>query len=223
MSDETIRILITDDHSVVRRGLATLLATEADLEVVGEAGNGREAIAKAAELEPDVILMDLVMPELDGVEASRQILAATPDVKILILTSFGSDDKLFPAIKAGVHGYLLKDASPDELIDAIRQTHRGQSSLNPEVARRLLREMSKEEPAPEKAARLTDREKEVLRQLARGLSNEGLAKTLFISEATARTHVSNILGKLELASRTQAALYALRHGLASLDDVGDFD
>jgi NarL family two-component system response regulator LiaR len=162
--------------------------------------------------------MDLVMPEMDGIEAIRRITAHQPEARILVLTSFAADDKVFPAIKAGALGYLLKDSGPEELVDAIHQVHRGESSLHPAVARKLLQELShppKQPPTPEP---LTEREVEVLRLVAQGRSNQEIAEELVISEATARTHVSNILRKLHLASRTQAALYALREGLASLDD-----
>ena len=214
----SIRILVADDHVVVRQGIRALLATEPDIEVVGEAENGREAVAETDRLQPDVILMDLVMPEMDGIEAIRRITAQQPEARILVLTSFAADDKVFPAIKAGALGYLLKDSEPEELVGAIHQVHRGESSLHPAVARKLLQELShppKQPPTPEP---LTEREVEVLRLVAQGRSNQEIAEELVISEATARTHVSNILRKLHLASRTQAALYALREGLASLDD-----
>lgn len=214
-----IRILITDDHVVVRRGTQALLATEPEIEVVGEAKNGEEAVAKALQLQPDVILMDLEMPVMDGIEAIRRITASRPDARILVLTSFATDDKVFPAIKAGALGYLLKDSSPDELVRAIRQVHRGESSLHPTIARKLLQEMSRPMQKPPTEDPLTEREVEVLRLVAQGRSNQDIADELVISEATVRTHVSNILGKLHLASRTQAALYALREGLASLDDA----
>jgi NarL family two-component system response regulator LiaR len=214
----SIRILVTDDHVVVRQGIRALLATEPDIEVVGEAENGREAVAETERLQPDVILMDLVMPEMDGIEAIRRITAQQPEARILVLTSFAADDKVFPAIKAGALGYLLKDSGPEELVSAIHQVYRGESSLHPAVARKLLQELShppKQPPTPEP---LTEREMEVLRLVAQGQSNQEIAEELVISEATARTHVSNILRKLHLASRTQAALYALREGLASLED-----
>ena len=219
MSEKMIRVLIVDDHAVVRRGLKALIGTEPDMEIVGEAEDGREAIDLSARLKPDVVLMDLVMPEVSGVEATRQIVANHRPTRVLVLTSFGSDDKLFPAIKAGAQGYLLKDASPEELIRAIRGVLREQSTLTPSVARRLLRELSQDPDALTRLDTLTTRETEVLRLIARGMSNETLADHLCISEATARTHVSSILGKLNVTSRTQAALYALKHGLVSLDDL----
>jgi NarL family two-component system response regulator LiaR len=216
---ETIRILITDDHAIVRKGLTVLLATERDIKVVGEAQDGQEAVEKAGSLKPDVVLMDLVMPRMDGIEATRRITEAHPKVRILVLTSFAADDKVFPAVKAGALGYLLKDSSPEELVEAIHRVHRGEPSLEPAIARKVLQEIShpgKEKPTSDP---LTERELEVLRLISQGLSNKEIAAKIFIAEWTVRTHVSNILGKLQLASRTQAALYALRSGLASLDDV----
>jgi NarL family two-component system response regulator LiaR len=204
---------------VVRRGIRALLATEPGIEVVGEAVNGREAVALAGRLTPDVVLMDLVMPEMDGIEAIQQLRAQQPEIHILVLTGFGTDDKLFPAIKAGALGYLLKDSGPEELVQAIRDAARGHTSLNHEVARRLLAEFSRERDALRPDEPLTERETEVLREVAHGLSNESIADRLCISEATVRTHVSNILSKLSLTNRTQAALYALREGVASLDDT----
>jgi NarL family two-component system response regulator LiaR len=219
MSQSPIRVLITDDHSIVRKGIRALLATEPDIEVVGEAGDGAEAAAQAQALHPDVILMDLVMPKVDGIEATRRILAQQPGMRILVLTSFAADDKVFPAIKAGALGYLLKDSGPEELVQAIHQVHRGEPSLEPSIARKVLLELSQPPKTPLTAEPLTEREVDVLRLVAQGRSNRDIAEELVITEMTVRTHVSNILGKLHLASRTQAALYALREGLASLDDV----
>ncbi len=219
MSQSSIRVLITDDHSIVRKGIRALLATEPDIEVVGEAGDGAEAAAQAQALRPDVILMDLVMPKVDGIEATRRILAQQPGMRILVLTSFAADDKVFPAIKAGALGYLLKDSGPDELVQAIHQVHRGEPSLEPSIARKVLLELSQPPKTPLTAEPLTEREVDVLRLVAQGRSNRDIADELVITEMTVRTHVSNILSKLHLASRTQAALYALREGLASLDDV----
>jgi NarL family two-component system response regulator LiaR len=216
-----IRVLVADDHAIVRKGIRALLATEPDLEVVGEAKDGRMAVAEVERLCPDVILMDLVMPEMDGIEAIRRITARDPEARILVLTSFAADDKLFPAIKAGASGYLLKDSDPKDLVGAIRQVYRGESSLHPTIARKLLQELSQPPERVPASESLTEREVEVLRLVARGRSNRQIAAQLVISDATVRTHVSNILGKLHLASRTQAALYALQAGLASLDDVGD--
>ena len=216
--NKPIRVLIADDHAIVRKGIRALLSTVPGIEVVGEASDGNEAIAEAHRLLPEVILMDLVMPDLDGIAAIREITAHLPQVCILVLTSFASDDKLLPAIKAGALGYLLKDSGPGELVQAIYQVYRGESSLHPLVARRLLQELSPAHKQPPIVDSLTEREVEVLRLVAQGHSNQEIAEALTISEATVRTHVSNILSKLHLASRTQAALYALREGLASLDD-----
>jgi len=215
-----IRILIADDHAIVRKGLKALLATEKDMTVAGEAENGAEAVQKAAEITPDVILMDIVRPQMDGIEATRRITAARPETRVLVLTSFAADDKVFPAVKAGALGYLLKDSSPEQLLEAIRQVHRGEPSLEPSIARKVLQELSHPGSAGKPTADpLTERELEVLKLIAQGLSNKEIASSIFVAEWTVRSHVSNILGKLHLASRTQAALYALRSGLASLDDV----
>ena len=215
-----IRLLIADDHSIVRKGIKVLVATEKDMQVVGEAENGAEAVEKAAALCPDVILMDIVMPGMDGIEATRRITAERPESRILVLTSFAADDKVFPAVKAGALGYLLKDSTPEDLVEAIRQVHRGEPSLEPSIARKVLQELSHPGGSGKQTADpLTERELEVLRLIAQGLSNKEIAAKIFVAEWTVRSHVSNILGKLHLASRTQAALYALRSGLASLDDV----
>lgn len=215
---DTIRVLVADDHAIVRKGICALLATEPGIEVVGEARDGNDAIAAAQRLQPDVILMDLVMPGVDGLEATRRLACCQPQARILVLTSFAGDDKIFPAIKAGALGYLLKDSSPEELVNAIQQVHRGESSLHPTVARRLLRELSSPSERGPESDCLTEREVEVLQLVAQGQSNRQVATLLTISEATVRTHVSNILSKLNLCSRTQAALYALRQGLVSLND-----
>jgi len=209
-----IRVLVADDHAIVRKGICALLATEPTIEVVGEAQDGREAMFKASKIQPDVILMDLVMPGMDGLEATRRIRACCPDTRILVLTSFAGDDQVFPAIKAGALGYLLKDSAPEDLVQAIQQVYQGESSLHPSVARKLLRQLC--QPAEQVTEPLTGREVEVLQLVAQGQSNRQIADLLSISEATVRTHVSNILAKLNLCSRTQAALYALREGLASL-------
>ncbi|HNT24069.1 MAG TPA: response regulator transcription factor [Anaerolineales bacterium] len=213
----TIRVLVVDDHAIVRKGVVALMATEPSIQVVGEASNGVDALAKAEALRPDVILMDLVMPELDGIEAIRQITSAQLGARILVLTSFAADDKVFPALKAGALGYLLKDSNPDDLIEAIRQVYRGESWLHPAVARKVLSELAHPGHSDNLEA-LTEREVEVLRLVAEGLSNREIAERLVLSAATVRTHVSSLLSKLHLASRTQAALYALREGLASLNE-----
>jgi len=213
----TIRILIADDHAVVRKGLGTLISSEPGMELIGEAADGIEAVELARTLQPDVVLLDIVMPRMDGIEAITEIKRENPDVRILVLTSFAGDDKVFPAIKAGALGYLLKDSSPRELLRAIRDIHQGHSSLHPTIARKLIREINRPSGLPPTADPLTAREAEVLRLVARGLSNQEIADTLHISEWTVRAHVRNILGKLHLANRIQAALYALREGLAELE------
>jgi len=218
-SESRVRVLIVDDHAIVRKGIRALLSEADGFEVVGEADNGQEAVLRAEESSPDVILMDLLMPGMDGIEATRQITSRRPGAHVLVLTSFAADNKVFPAIKAGASGYLLKDSSPDELVRAIRQVHRGEPSLHPTIARKLLQEIARPadlQPAPEA---LTAREMEVLRSIAQGLSNQEIADQLMVSEPTVRAHVSRILGKLHLASRTQAALYAVREGLTDADSV----
>ncbi len=216
---DRIRVLIADDHLIVRKGIETLLSTEDDIQVVGQVANGSEAVTQAQTLKPDVVLMDLVMPEMDGIEATRQITVKQPGTRVLVLTSFAADDKVFPAIKAGALGYLLKDSGPEALVQAIHQVHRGEPSLDPSIARKVLAEMVSTPKKPLSVDPLTDRELEVLRLIARGCNNKEIAEQLVIADITVRTHVSSILGKLHLASRTQAALYALREGIASLDDV----
>jgi NarL family two-component system response regulator LiaR len=215
---QPIRVLVADDHAIVRKGLCALLATEPGIEVVGEARDGREALAETQRLQPDVILMDLVMPGMDGLEATRRITASRLRGRVLVLTSFSGDDKVFPALRAGAMGYLLKDSGPEELVRAIQQVHSGASSLHPTIARKLLKELAYPLEKETDAVSLTDRETEVLQLVAKGQTNREIAERLAISEATVRTHVSNILAKLKLDSRTQAALYALREGLASLND-----
>src|SRR5512136_368908 len=217
MTQASIRVLIVDDHTIVRKGIRALLAEIEGIEVVGEADNGQEAVTQAETLHPDVILMDLAMPKMDGIEATRQIKASQPDSRILVMTSFAADDKVFPAIKAGALGYLLKESAPEDLVQAIRQIHRGESSLHPTIARKVLQEIIHPSDRPPTPNPLTEREAEVLRLVAQGLSNQDIAGKLNISDPTVRTHVSNILNKLHLATRIQAALYALREGLVSLD------
>ena len=212
-----IRVLIADDHAVVREGLRSLIGYQPDMEVVGEAEDGVQAVLRARALRPDVILLDLVMPRLGGLEAIQEIKGKDPQARILVLTSFAEDDSVFPAIKAGALGYLLKDSPPQQLLQAIREVHRGESSLHPTIARMLVRELSQPSGLPPAEEPLTEREMEVLRLVARGLPNEEIATQLTISERTVRNYVSSILDKLHLASRVQAALYALREGLAPLD------
>ena len=213
-----IRVFVAEDHAIVRKGVCALLTLEPGIEVVGEASNGQEAVRGIESSQPDVILMDLVMPEMDGIEAIQQVMARQPQARILVLTSFATDDKVFPAIKAGALGYLLKDSEPREVVDAIRQVHRGESSLHPRIARKLMQELSRPPEQPPTPDPLTEREMEVLRLVAQGKSNRDIADDLTVTEGTVRVHVSSILSKLHLASRTQATLYALREGLASLDD-----
>jgi NarL family two-component system response regulator LiaR len=215
---EKIRVMIVDDHPVVRRGIESLLAEEEDIQVVGEAVNGKDAIGKVERLEPDVILMDLVMPEMSGIEAIEKITAAHPDARILVMTSFAADDKVFPSIKAGALGYLLKDSDPEDLIRMIRQVFRGELSIHPTIARKVIQELNRPATEPLTPAPITDREVEILQLLAQGLENKEIAAKLVVRDATVRTHVSNILRKLQLANRVQATLYALRTGLTSLDD-----
>jgi len=208
-----IRILIVDDHGVVRQGLRMYLALDPELEVVGEAANGAEALRLAHEREPDVVLMDLLMPVMDGIAATEAIRRELPQVEVIALTSVLEDSAVFGAMRAGAIGYLLKDTEADELCRAIKAAAAGQVQMSPPVAARLLQEV----PAPQQPEPLTERETEVLRELALGKSNKEIAATLVIAEKTARTHVSNILAKLGVASRTQAALHAVRSGLVSLD------
>lgn len=219
MVTDIIKVLIADDHAVVREGLRALIATEPGMEVAGEAEDGIEAVFKARSLQPDVILMDLVMPRKDGLEAISEIKQQNPEARVLVLTSFAEDEMVFPAIKSGALGYLLKDSSPQELLQAIRDVYRGESFLHPTIARKLIRELRQPSDLPPAEEPLTEREVDVLKLVARGLTNQEIAQKLFVSERTVRTHVSNILGKLHLANRTQAALYALREGLARLDET----
>ena len=211
-----IRILVADDHAVVREGLRTLIGTEPGMEVIGEAADGVEAVHKARALQPDVILLDMVMPRMGGLEVIDEIKREHPEMCILVLSSFSDDEKVFPAIKAGAMGYLLKNASPRALLRSIRDVHQGEPSMSPAIASKLMRELQRSPELPPTQEPLTARELEVLRLVARGLSNQAIAETLIIGEGTVRTHVSKILAKLHLANRTQAALYALREGWAPL-------
>ena len=219
-AESSLRILIVDDHAIVRKGIRALLSEAGGFEVVGEADTGQAALLRAGETLPDVILMDLLMPGMDGIEATRQITGRHPQTRILVLTSFAADNKVFPAIKAGALGYLLKDSSPDDLVRAIRQVHRGEPSLHPIIARKLLQEIARPAELQPALESLTAREIEVLKLIAEGLSNQDIADRIIVSESTVRAHVSRILGKLHLASRTQAALYAVREGLTDVDAAG---
>jgi two-component system, NarL family, response regulator LiaR len=214
-----IRVLIVDDHEIVRKGIRALLATKRDIQVIGEAGDGVQAVAQAQKLQPDVVLMDLVMPKMDGIQATREITANLPGTHVLVLTSFAADEQVFPAIQAGALGYLLKDSGPQELVQAIRQVYRGEPSLEPSIARKVLAELSSPPKKPLTPDPLTARELDILRLIAQGQSNKEIAEKLVVAEETVHTHVSNILSKLHLASRTQAALYALKEGIASVDDI----
>jgi len=235
--EATIRVLIVDDHAVVRQGLRTFLELQDDaphggvssgdvpalpIEVVGEAANGVQAVDLADRLQPDVVLLDLVMPEMDGIEATSRIIEGSPHSRVIILTSFGEEDMVFPAIRAGAQGYLLKDIAPDDLVQAVRAVYLGQVQLHPDITRKLMSAVAEKEesPAGQPTApfrELTERELEVLRLIAEGLNNREIAEKLVISAKTVKTHVSNILSKLHLEDRTQAAIYALRHGLAPDD------
>ena len=210
----SIRVLIVDDHGVVREGLRAYLELEPDIEVVGEARDGQEGVRRALELQPDVVLMDLVMPNMDGVDATTRIKQQYPDTHVIVLTSFLDDERVVPAIKAGATSYLLKDVAAADLARAIRAARAGQAQLHPEVARRLMQQVTAPRK-PDAGAQLTDREREVLRLLAEGRSNKEIARSLVVSERTVKGHVSNILGKLGLQDRTQAALFAVRNGLAT--------
>jgi two-component system, NarL family, response regulator LiaR len=213
---EKIRILIADDHAIVREGLRALLATEPDLELVGEATDGIQAVTKARALKPDVILLDLMMPRMDGVEAITEIKKDWQEAHIIVLTSFSDDEKVFSAIRSGALGYLLKDSSPQDLLNAIHTVAKGEGFLSPSIASKVMREINQPPKLPPTKDPLTERENEILQLVAQGLTNDQIAERLVVSERTVRTHVSNILAKLQLANRTQAALYALKEGLASL-------
>lgn len=218
MNEHKVHILIADDHDVVREGLEAILETQSDMVLVGRAADGAEAIALAKRLQPDVILMDLVMPHKDGVTAITEIRRDNPQSKILVLTSFADDERVFPAIKAGALGYLLKDTPRQGLLQAIRDVAAGQAHLHPSIALKVMHELDAPSPLPPTVEPLTPRELETLQLIARGLTNEAIAAELVIQESTVAKHVSNILAKLHLANRTQAALYALRQGWASLKD-----
>ncbi|WP_129671953.1 response regulator transcription factor [Candidatus Chloroploca sp. Khr17] len=215
---DIINVMLIDDHRVVRQGLRDFLELQDDIEVVGEASSGEEGVQLARELLPDVVLMDLVMPGIDGVETTRRLKAVSPSTRVIVLTSFADDEKVFPAIKAGAISYLLKDISPEELAHAIRAAQRNEAVLHPEVATKLMQEFSSPRPNEAPVDQLTPREMDVLRLVARGMSNKEIAEALIISEKTTKTHLSNILSKLHLADRTQVAIYALRKRLVPMDD-----
>jgi len=200
-----IRVLIADDHAVVRQGLRTFLDLQEDIEVVGEAADGAQALAAVAELEPDVVVIDLVMPNVDGIEVIRRLKEGASATRAIVLSSFIEDDKLFPAVRAGAAGYLLKDVQPQELVAAIRTVHAGGSLLHPAVAARLMKEIASDP--------LTPREREVLALIGRGMPNKLIARELDVAEKTVKAHVSSILAKLGVTDRTQAALFAVREGL----------
>lgn len=208
-----IRVLIADDHAVVRQGLRTFLELQDGIEVVGEAGDGEEALAAIERLAPDVVLMDLVMPRLDGLAAIERLRERPGAPRVIVLTSFG-DERILPAIRAGAAGYLLKDVEPPELVRAIRGVHAGESLLDPTLTATLMEQLARGGPRHDAAQSLTSREREVLGLIARGLSNKRIARELGVAEKTVKAHVSNILGKLDLSDRTQAALYAVKEGLA---------
>ena len=216
-----VKVLIVDDHDIVRQGLRYYLDVYEEIEVVGEAETGLEAVALVREKEPDVVLMDLVMPEMDGIEATRELLARSPDTKVIVLTTFAEEQKVFPAIEAGATSYLLKDIKPPDLIEAIMAAHRGEAQLHPDIAKKLMSRIVKASRDAQESTfsrELTKREMEVLKLIAGGLSNRELAQHLTISEKTVKKHVSSILSKLNLADRTQAAIYAHKHGLISSSD-----
>ncbi|MBM7586351.1 DNA-binding NarL/FixJ family response regulator [Bacillus pakistanensis] len=210
-----IRILIADDHHVVRRGLVFFLKTQKDIEIVGEAKNGEEAVKLAQELNPDLILMDLVMPVMDGIKATKLIKNKHPEIEIMMLTSFSDQDHVIPAIEAGAAGYQLKDIEPDELVRSIRKLLDGENSLHPKATTHLLSRISRSHQPPHLVHELTKREREVLVELSKGKSNKEIASSLYITEKTVKTHISNIFAKLEVSDRTQAALYAVKHGLVT--------
>jgi NarL family two-component system response regulator LiaR len=217
MDSTKIRILIADDHAVVREGLGAMIAAQPDLKLAGAAANGQEAVRLARTLQPDVILLDLVMPVKDGLQAILEIRQTNPAARVLVLTSYADDEKVFPAIKAGALGYLLKDTPREQLLQAIRDVAQGRASLHPEIALKVMGEINRPSDLPPTSEPLTERELETLRLIARGLSNQEIAETLYLHERTVAKHVGSILSKLHLANRTQAALYALKRGLAELE------
>lgn len=214
-----IRVLIADDHHVVRRGLLFFLKTQKDIEVIGEAKNGIEAVELVETLQPDIVLMDLVMPDMDGIQATKKIKAKWPQVHILMLTSFSDKDHVLPAIEAGAAGYQLKDIEPDELVNSIRQIIKGENIIHPVATTQLEETLREEENLPHVRNALTPRERDVLAELTKGKSNREIASSLFVTEKTVKTHISNIFTKLDVQDRTQAALYAVKHGLTEGSDI----
>jgi DNA-binding NarL/FixJ family response regulator len=214
-ADKPIKVLIVDDHQVVRQGLRTFLDLNDDILVIGEAADGMQAIELAAQLSPDIILMDLVMPGLDGISAISRLKSMGTGARVIALTSFTEDNKVFPAIQAGASSYLLKDVSPDGLVESIRAVHRGEDRLHPKILHKLMEQIASQARAEQTstALALTPREREVISLVAQGKSNREIAQALFISEKTAKAHVSNVLGKLGLEDRTQLAIYAIKNGL----------
>jgi two-component system, NarL family, response regulator LiaR len=222
MPRRSIRVLVVDDHPIVRRGLCAEINLDPDMQVVGEARDGVEAIELARALQPDVILMDAVMPRKNGIEATAEIISEFPMARVLVLTSFTEDERMLAALKAGAMGYILKDRHPEEVLQAIRDTYDGKSYLNPNIARRLLRDLpTSSDDTPEEI--LTARELEVLGWIARGTPNKEIAHAMGVQEATVRAHVGNILGKLNLANRSQLVLYAVKKGLVKQDAANDLD
>jgi two-component system, NarL family, response regulator LiaR len=215
---EIIKVLIVDDHQVVRQGLRTFLELHEDISVIGEADDGIDAVNMVIQFQPDVVLMDLVMPRMDGITATQKIHALGLPTKIIALTSFSEDDKVFPAIQAGAASYLLKDVSPDDLVEAIRAVHHGEARLHPDITRKLMEQVSQTRNLPQEMPLevLTDRERDVIRLVAMGRNNREIAQELFISEKTVKTHISNILGKLNLEHRTQLAIYAIKNNLVEV-------
>ncbi len=221
MNEEVISVLIVDDHTVVRDGLQALISAEPSMHVVAAVGDGIEAVEFVKKLDPDVVLMDLVMPHMDGIQATIEIKKDNPDARILILTSFAEDHQVFAAIKSGATGYLMKDSSSEELIQAIRDIYKNKPVLQPEVAKRLMLDIRSQDDQSSQTKALTVREIEILEQVALGKTNQEIADVLFVSERTVRTHITNILAKLGLSNRTQAALYALREGIAHIPYTKD--
>ncbi|MEI7556170.1 response regulator transcription factor [Candidatus Chlorohelix sp.] len=213
--NDPVKVLIVDDHAVVRQGLITFLELQNEIEVVGEASNGKEALQKVKELHPDVVLMDLVMPVMDGLTALKEIKLLRPETEVIALTSFADDEKVFTAIRSGATGYLLKDVQPQDLVKAVLAAERGEVQLHPEVAKKLMHEVLAPHKEAAEIEELTEREREVLGLLGKGMSNKEIARDLSVSEKTVKAHVSNILNKLNLPGRTHAALYAVKRGIAA--------